>query len=184
MREPPRSGTDRGSLLGVPSLGLPGRGRGAGTGRQGQPCSPYASILISLFSAHHVGGDGLGISGLSRCLLDVWATIAHVLVLGTRRSSSVFLFSSSRLPGLAVGAGTCPSRNGIGQPAPAAGDLLLPSSYPFAFHTKGSSIGSSHILSSDHFPLILLGSRSQDCMLLPAFHTSRAVSRYICSHFP
>lgn len=102
--------------------------------------------------------------------------IARVLLLGTCRNSSVVLFSSSQLPGIAVGPATCPWRNGVRQPAPASGDLLLPSSYPFASHTKGSSTGSSHLLSSFHFPLPLLGSSAS----FPGLYAAPSIPHITC----
>lgn len=67
-------------------------------------------------------------------------------------------------------------RNGGRQPAPAAGDLLLPSLHPFASHTKGSSTGSSHLLSSDHFPLPLFRSSAS----FPGLYAAPSIPYITC----
>lgn len=168
-------------------MGLPGRGGGAGTSRQGQS---HARIPVSPSSPDHAGVDGLGelriprVSAPPGCL----GHIALVLVLSICRSSSVPPPpSSSWLPGLATGAGTCPGRDGMGQPDPAAAGLLPPPHAPFASHRLGISTGSS-IMSvlqtvspsscSEPAP------RSQERVLPTAAYISRAVSSSICTHFP
>lgn len=79
-----------------------------------------------------------------------------VLVLSVFRNSAVSPSVSSCLLGLAMGAGMCPGRDGMGQPAPAAGGLHPLPHAPFTTHTLGSSLGSSHLCPSDHLSFSLL----------------------------
>lgn len=146
------------ALTGAPSLGLPGRGRDVGTGRQAQPCSPYPSIPISPLSALHVGDGWVSQDSQGICFSCLFGP--HCLCAGPWHLQELLSCPLQLLPAPRA---CCGSRDMSWQEwdkatCPCSWGPLSPLIIPLCLPYKREQHWQLPPLSSDHFPLPLLGS--------------------------